>query len=170
MKLPEEELNAYQRGYATREELEERLPPQDKLEGKRLCIIECMESISCNPCAEVCPVDAISKEGLCKPGVVDWDKCTGCAQCVAICPALSIFIQQIKDGKGFVTMAYEQLPEPEIGDKAQLFNRSGNLVGEGRIVKPTFQAKGDSYPGWVVTVEMDDPDLSYEVRAIKISK
>ncbi len=77
-------------------------------------------------------------------------------------------MQRIEDGKGYVTMAYEFLPEPKIGDKAQLLDRSGKVVGEGRIVNPTYQAKGDAYPRWVVTVEMDDPELSYEVRAIRI--
>jgi hypothetical protein len=88
--------------------------------------------------------------------------------CVAVCPGLSIFLQRIADGKGYVTMAYELLPAPKLGDKAQLMDRSGKVVGEGKIVNPTYQAKGDAYPRWVVTVEMDDPGLSYEVRAIKI--
>lgn len=165
-----EELNYLQRGFNTCEELKElkALPPRDKVTNKRVAIIECIEEIPCNPCAYVCKADAIQKEGLCKPGTVDWDKCTGCTQCVAVCPGLSIFLQQIKDGKGYVTLPYELLPEPTIGAKAKLLDRSGEKVGEGRIVTPTYQARGDAYPRWVVTVEMDDPELSYIVRAIKI--
>jgi Fe-S-cluster-containing hydrogenase component 2 len=170
--MSEEELNALQRGYNTRDELEDFkvLPSEEVVKEKRVAIIECVEEIPCNPCAYVCRVDAIEKNGLCAPGVVDWEKCTGCTLCVAVCPGLSVFLQQIKEGKGYVTMPYEILPEPKVGDKAQLMDRSGKIVGEGRIVKPTYQARGDAYPRWVVTVEMDDPELSYEVRAIKILK
>jgi Fe-S-cluster-containing hydrogenase component 2 len=168
--MSQDELSAVQRGYYTRDELEEMgvLPPEDKVKEKRVAIIECTEEIPCNPCAVICRAGAIEKEGLCTPGTVNWEKCTGCTMCVAVCPGLSIFIQHIKDGKGYVTMPYELLPEPKVGNRAQLMDRSGKVVGEGRIVMPTYQAKGDAYPRWVVTVEMDDPDLSYDVRAIKI--
>jgi Fe-S-cluster-containing hydrogenase component 2 len=168
--MAEEELKAVQRGYNTREELEElkALPPEDIVVSKRVAMIECTEEIPCNPCAYVCRVDAISKDSLSSPGIVDFEKCSGCTACVAVCPGLSIFLQQIKDGKGYVTLPYELLPSPKAGARVELIDRSGEVVGEGVIVKPTYQARGDAYPRWVVTVEMDDPALSYEVRSIKI--
>ncbi len=164
------ELSAVQRGYNTKEELVDLsvLPPEDIVVSKRVAIIECTEEIPCNPCAYVCRVDAISKDSLSSPGIVDWKKCNGCTACVAVCPGLSVFLQQIKDGKGYVTMPYELIPAPKVGDHVELMDRSGEKVGEGVIVRPTYQARGDAYPRWVVTVEMNDPSLSYEVRSIKI--
>ena len=168
--MTEEKLSAVQRGFNTRDELEELdvLPPKELLNGKRRAIIECTEEIPCNPCAHVCRTDAIEKKSLSSPGIVNWEKCGGCTQCVSVCPGLSIFMQMIKDGKGYVTMPYEVLPEPKVGQRAKLMDREGKIVGEGTIVNPTYQAKGDAYPRWVVTVEMDDEELSYEVRAIEI--
>lgn len=38
----------------------------------------------CGACAEVCPVEAIYKEG--DIYLIDENKCTGCGQCVEACP------------------------------------------------------------------------------------
>lgn len=161
-----EELTPQQRGYYLREELIERLPSKEQLTKKPAIVIECIEGIPCNPCVKSCPVEAISKKDLFTPSEIDWNKCINCIKCVSACSALAIFMQQIKNGKGYVTLAYELLPEPKIGDRAKLMDRSGKILAEGAIVNPTYQVKGDKR--WIVTVEMDDPDLSYDIRAIKI--
>ena len=168
--MSKEELNALQRGYYTRKELEDYnvFPTEEDLKKKRIAVIECVEEIPCNPCSAVCRTNAVIKPGMCTPPKVDVEKCVGCTSCVAVCPGLAIFLQLIKDGKGYVTLPYELLPAPKVGMKAKLVDRSGKVVGEGKVVPPTYQAKGDTYPRWVVTVEMDDPDLCYEVRAIKL--
>lgn len=162
--------NYLQRGYNTREELEERgvFPPEEILKSKRVAVIECIEDIPCNPCVEACRFDGIHKESFTKPGVVDWEKCNGCAACLLACPGLSVFLLEIKNGKGYVTLPYELMPDPAVGDKAELMNRAGEIVAQGKIVAPTYKAPGQATPRWVVTVEMDDPDLVYDVRAIRI--
>lgn len=164
----EQELNALQRGYYTREELEHVLPSRERVEEGRVAVIECIESIPCNPCAYACQDDGIKKDGLSTPAVVLEDRCGGCSRCITVCPGLAIFMQLIRDGKGYVTMPYEFNPEPTLGAKVDMMDRSGKIVGIGTIVRPTYRARDDSVPRWVVTVEMDDPDLTYEVRAIKI--
>ena len=164
------EKTAVQRGYYTRDELSHVLPSREQVEKGRVAVIECIEEIPCNPCAGVCPVNGVQKDDLNVPPLVLPEKCTGCTRCIAVCPGLAIFNMLIKDGKGYVTMPYELSPDPKLGDKATMFDRGGNDVGVGTIVPPTYKPIGDSFPRWIVTVEMDDPDLSYEVRAIKILK
>jgi len=165
-----EDRNYLQRGYNTRTELEERgiFPPDELLKSKRLAVIECIEDIPCNPCEEACRFKGIHKETFTKPGQVDWENCNGCAACLLACPGLSVFLMEIRNGKGYVTLPYEIMPTPEIGNNAELMNRAGEVIGQGKIVAPTYKALGDATPRWVVTVEMDDPDFVYEVRAIKI--
>ncbi len=162
------DLNPFQRGYYTKEEFDNANVLPINIQGRRVAVIECPEKIPCNPCGFVCRFGAIYKKDLCTPGVVDWEKCTGCTLCVTVCPGMAIFLQKVENDKGQVTVPYELLPEPVIGDKAELLDRAGKYVGVGVVIGPTYQAKGDCYPRWVVTVEMEPPELAYEVRAIKI--
>jgi Fe-S-cluster-containing hydrogenase component 2 len=143
------------------------LPLEERVRKGRVAVIECIEEFACNPCAFICKVGAIRKEGLTKPPRLDWDKCVGCALCVGICPGLAIFCIQIRNEKGYVTMPYELLPKPEVEDKAILLNRFGEKVGIGKIAEVRPQ-KGD--PAFVITVEVPSPKLVYEVRAVRIIK
>jgi ferredoxin len=153
--MSDDELGPFQRGFYRRDELEVHgaLPTDDVVKEKRVAVIECIESIPCDPCGFICPVDAIRKDSLVAPPVMDWGRCVGCTKCVPICP-----------------MPYEQVPEPRIGDLVELFDRSGREVGEGKIVNPTYQARGDPNPLWCVTVEFTDSKLVYDVRAFRIKK
>jgi ferredoxin len=113
-------------------------------------------------------VDAIRKDSLVSPPIVDWETCIGCAKCVPVCPGLAIFLQWIDEDFGYVTLPYELLPKPQVGDVAKLFDRSGKEIGEGEIVHPTYEAKGNSNPLWCVTVKFTNTTLVYDVRAIRI--
>lgn len=57
-----------------------------------LPVFHCFQEVPCNPCASVCPGNAIRTEkdviiGL--PYCCDEDACQGCMACVAICPGLA---------------------------------------------------------------------------------
>ena len=142
------------------------LPPIERVRSGRVAVIECIQEIPCDPCRFICKFDAIKKEGISIPPIVDWDKCTGCRLCIPICPGLAIFNIHIKDDKGYVTLPYELLPKPNVGESVELLNRAGKQVGTGKVTQALKGLKDD--PGLMVTVEIPTPELVYEVRAIKV--
>ena len=138
-----------------------KLPIKKQLE-KGVAILECIQEIPCDPCVESCPVKAISMKDINAPPVNDYEKCIGCTKCVGVCPGLAIFVVKIKDDKAFVTLQYEFLPIPKVGDKVQALNRKGEKVGIGIVRRVVRQGKT-----MVVTVEIEK-DLSMDVRNIRV--
>lgn len=153
-----------ERGYLETEELPP-FPSDERLNSKKpVAYIECPQSIPCSPCYESCRFDAIEMKNINDPPKVDYDKCSGCMACIRVCPGLAIFMLQIKDGKGYVTLQYEFLPWLEKGDVVKLYNRRGEEVGEGVVTWALKPERNDRTQ--LVTVEMDR-DLIFEVRAIR---
>jgi Fe-S-cluster-containing hydrogenase component 2 len=138
-----------------------KIPTKKQLE-KGVAILECIQEIPCNPCVESCPVCAISMKDINAPPISDYEKCIGCTKCVGVCPGLAIFVVKIKDGKAFVTLQYEFLPAPKVGDKVKVLNRKGAKVGLGIIRRVVKQGKT-----MVITVETDK-DLAMDVRNIRV--
>lgn len=135
--LEGDEMSSYEEtGVLTLEYLKKVLPPEERLEKGPVVIIECIEKIPCDPCAYVCKLGAIEKESLVDPPKVDYDKCTGCGECVAICPGLVIFVVNLKykGDEALLMIPYEFLPTPKRGEIYEALNRKGETVGEARIV------------------------------------
>jgi Fe-S-cluster-containing hydrogenase component 2 len=157
-------MSYLERGYLEDDELPPK-PSKERLEEKAVAYIECPQEIPCSPCLESCKYDAIRMEDINAPPVMEYEKCTGCMRCVRICPGLAIFMLRIKDGKGYVTLAYEFLPWPKKGQKVVLLNRKGEEVGKGKVDWVLPPERNDRTS--LVRVEMD-PSLIFEVRAIRI--
>ncbi len=159
-------LEFKERGYVTLEELEALglLPPKERLEKGPVAILECPEQIPCNICVDSCPQGAIRMERITDLPMVDWDKCVGCASCVAVCPGLAAFVVDltVSDNKAHVTLPYEFLPEPRVGLEVELLGRDGSILGKGRVVKCWERNRT-----WVVTVEVPR-ELAMDVRGIRI--
>ncbi len=154
-------------GVITVEELKELglLPPEERLRKGPVAILECPEMIPCNICVSACPTGAIRMDRIVDIPRVDWDKCIGCATCVAICPGLAAFVVDLsKPSKAYVTLPHEFLPRPKEGDVVKLLGRDGRELGKGRVVKVREYNKT-----LVVTVEVP-PELAMEVRAIWVEK
>jgi Fe-S-cluster-containing hydrogenase component 2 len=138
-----------------------RLPSQKQLE-KGVAILECVQEIPCNPCVESCPVHAITMKDINAPPVNDFEKCIGCTKCVGICPGLAIFVVKITDKKAWVTLPYEFVPTPTVGDIVQAVDRTGKTRGSAVVKKVVRQGKT-----MVVTIEIESR-LAMDIRNIKV--
>jgi len=136
--------------------------PTDKQLKKGVVIIECVQEIPCDPCVAICPVNAISMKDINDLPAVDYNKCTGCKRCVGICPGLAIFVVNVEDDKALITLPYEFLPIPKVGDNVIALDREGKPRGTAKIIKMNRSKKTT-----VVTIEVDK-DLAMEVRNIKL--
>ncbi len=115
-------------------------PSEERFSKGPVPIIECIEEIPCNPCETVCNRNLI-KVGTpitnC-PRLIDPDgECTGCAQCIVICPGLAVFIvdKTFSAQEAAISLPYEELPLPEKGVKIIGIDRAGKAVCEGQVHK-----------------------------------
>jgi Fe-S-cluster-containing hydrogenase component 2 len=136
--------------------------PSDKQLKKGVAILECIQEIPCDPCVAICPVNSISMKDINDIPKIDFNKCTGCKRCVSICPGLAIFVVKIIDNKALITLPYELLPVPKVGDNVTALDREGKSRGKAKIIKVNKKRKTT-----VVTIEVDK-DLAMEVRNIKL--
>jgi Fe-S-cluster-containing hydrogenase component 2 len=136
--------------------------PSEKQLQKGVAILECVQEIPCNPCVESCPVHAISMKDINAPPVNDFDKCIGCTKCVGICPGLAIFVIKVTGKKAWVTLPYEFIPTPRIGDKVKAVDRTGAVRCDALVKKVIKQGKT-----MVITIEIDS-NLAMDIRNIRV--
>ena len=113
-----------------------KLPPKERFERGPVAIIECIQSIPCDPCAYACKFGAIEKKTVSEPPKVNYDRCTGCGECVSECPGLAIFVvnMNFSGDEAAIIMPYEFLPLPRKGEVYQALDREGKVVGEAKII------------------------------------
>ena len=148
------------------------LPPADLWANKKngLVIVECPQRIPCNPCATSCPTGAILPfEDINDTPRVDYEKCIGCAKCVARCPGLACFVVDLTAGEeeeALMKLPYEMLPRPEKGDKVECLDRSGETVA-----KSVIEAVMEPWKDSTLVVSLFVPKkLVNEIRAVRMVK
>jgi Fe-S-cluster-containing hydrogenase component 2 len=157
-----------QLGYLPFEVIEEKifLPSKEILENGMSVIIECVEDIPCDPCEDSCKHGAIIKDSLTEAPYVNYENCTGCASCVAACPGLAIFVvDNRQEDKAIVYIPHEMLPVPKKGDKVDVLDRSGKLIGSAEVAKFKKGIRGTTILGILV-----EKDQAMKVRSIIIQK
>jgi len=142
------------------------LPSKERMEKGPVVIIECVEDIPCDPCVESCKKGAIIKESLTAAPTVDYEKCTGCALCVAFCPGLAIFVVDCsREDKALVYIPYEMLPAAQKGDTGDALDRCGKRIGSAEVAKVQKGYRGTTVLGILV-----EKDLAMNVRSIRIQE
>ncbi|HOS20027.1 MAG TPA: FAD-dependent oxidoreductase [Bacteroidales bacterium] len=105
--------------------------PTEARENKPFVIIDCLYGFACNPCVFACPQNAISKSSTSTVPIIDYDKCTGCLDCVYQCPGLAIVGFNINKNKIFIPT------EHFLDENSQVYlvDNYANKIAEGEIEK-----------------------------------
>lgn len=135
-------------GYPSFEELRNSpgYPSEERLCKGAVAVIECVQEIPCDPCAWVCPKQAIKVGGDITnlPRLVE-DDCIGCGICIAACPGQAIFMVDVNYSptEALISFPYEYVPFPQEGDTVNAVDRAGCPVAKGRVVKVRTAAVND---------------------------
>ncbi len=157
-------------GVPTLENIEKIMPSTQRIKKGPVAVIECFQNIPCNPCNTSCPTGAIQVfKNINDLPIIDEDKCTGCAICVSACPGLAIFVidETYSEKEALIKIPYEYLPIPEVNSLVDVTNRSGEVVGKGKIIQVINPKRNDKTLVLGIAVPKE---LSMIVRGIRMSE
>lgn len=141
----------------------------DNRKGPR-AIIECYQEIPCNACETGCNFGAI-KVGFPMTNLpdLDLDRCKGCGICVAKCPGLAIFVvdTSYSEKEATVSLPYEMLPVPEVGQEVEVLGKLGGFVCKGKVIRVVHTKDFDETR--VVTISVPK-ECATEARFIRVAK
>lgn len=128
-------MSLLQHGYQTVEELQ-KFPSFQMQKAGVHPVIECTQNIPCNPCQDACPHGCITVgSDIDTLPRLDTNKtCVGCGLCVAACPGQAIFLVNKAGESAEVTIPYEFLPLPKVGQTGIALNRNGMSLCSAAVV------------------------------------
>ena len=133
-------------------------------------VIECTQNIPCNPCFKLCPKKCIlSGDSLTAIPKRSYENtCIGCGACVAGCPGQAIFLvnKNSSEETAEITLPYEFLPIPEVGEFGTGLSRSGERLARARVVRVRTSPAYDRTTLLTIAVPIEFAD---EVRAYERS-
>jgi len=139
------------------------LPSKERLEKGPVAVIECPQSIPCDPCVEACPFCAISMNDINDLPKIDFEKCTGCGACISKCPGLGVFVVDMtySDNEALIKIPYE-FNIPKIGDTVKALDRKGDVKGDAKVIRVVKEKDKTA----VVSIAVKK-NLAMEVRNIR---
>jgi Fe-S-cluster-containing hydrogenase component 2 len=138
--MPPTRHHSEQTGVLTGAELRRRnlLPSTKRFEQGPVVVVECVQEIPCNPCADACRRKAITIKGnITNVPEVDFNACNGCTVCISRCPGLAIFVvnKNYNEKEAAVSLPFELLPRPKKGDIVDAVDRAGQVCCKARVEK-----------------------------------
>jgi Fe-S-cluster-containing hydrogenase component 2/bacterioferritin-associated ferredoxin len=103
-------------------------------------VFHCSQEIPCDPCESICPLGCVVTEGddiLGLPEHLGGD-CSGCAQCVAVCPGLAVTLVDYRQDAEhpLVTVPYEFSTEAvQEGSVVTALDTEGAILGNLEVIK-----------------------------------
>ena len=135
------------------------VPSEERMRRGPMAVIECPETIPCDPCVTSCPFGAVTLEEDSLTGLprLDEERCTGCGLCVAHCPGQAVFMVDLTfaPGEATVTFPYEFLPLPQPGTRVQGSDREGKPVVSARVVKIDTRSQFDHTAVMTIAVPVE---------------
>jgi len=116
---------------------------------KGVAVIECAERITCNPCEAACPQEAIKVgDDITNFPILFEDRYTGCGLCIPACLGLAIFVVNgnYSHSKALVSIPYEFLSLPKVGDQVKALNREGKTICSAEVIQLKNTKKFDRTP------------------------
>lgn len=114
------------------------LPSNQRCQKGPVVIVECVQEIPCDPCADACPKKAITIEGnITNIPKVNFDLCNGCGLCIPKCPGLAIFVvnENYSSKQATITLPYEFVPLPRPGEIVDGLDRAGKKICRAKVAK-----------------------------------
>lgn len=155
-------------GVPNNRDLEGVFPPQKRLEKGPVVVVECFETIPCNPCYTACHSGGIEafKDIIDLP-IIDLEKCNGCTLCISSCPGLAIMVIDYSYHQDFVkmTIPFEFFPIPKEGEWVKGLDRSGEEVVNVQVLSVKNTKHQDKTP--VISIEVPKTHFK-KIRNIKV--
>ena len=81
-----------------------------------------------------------------------------------VCPGLAIFLLRLENHSGYITLPYEFLPMPKVGDQVATLDREGRVLGKSRVTWVLAPQRNDGTA--LVTIQVPKKWL-LDARAIR---
>ena len=134
-------------------------------------VFSCSEEIPCNPCATVCPTEAIQLRPI-RGNLLDLPyfkgtKCLGCASCVAVCPGLAVsLVRKIDEKTAEVVLPWEFAADFPDGFAMDLVDQEGAFLEKAPVVARRRSGKNGT---WLLTFRTSLGNAS-SIAGIRVQK